>query len=228
MWYEVDENASQQLIENVEKKAGKAIIQHVMGVLFGRLHYNAESSGIGWVTVSRYEEKIEKALTENNRGLNAFISHDIFMEIVTSVIRLIGNSYRYYHNPYEDDVFPKASDADFQNLKAKAPIRLYIYECCKKYGIPYSQQDGRKTKTPNTLGQAVLDYLRDTGNKQMFLMPHTLKIRCVSGQEKGYICPKCGRVHLNKSAGICTNCFSRLDEQNTITVDKLRRRNIIK
>ena len=224
MWYEVDENASQQLIENVEKKAGKAIIQHVMGVLFGRLHYNAESSGIGWGTVSRYEETIEKALTENNRGLNTFISHDIFMEIVTSVIRLIGNSYRYYHNPYEDDVFPKASDADFQNLKAKAPIRLYIYECCKKYGIPYSQQDGRKTKTPNTLGQAVLDYLRDTGNKQMFLMPHTLKIRCVSGQEKGYICPKCGRVHLNKSAGICTNCFSRLDEQNTITVDKLRRR----
>lgn len=224
MWYEVDDSASPLLVENVNNKAGKAIIKHVMSVLFGRLHYNAESSGIGWVTVNRNEEAIEKALTEDNRGLNSFISHDIFMEIVNSVVRLIGNSYRYQYNPYDDDIFPKTSDADFQNLNAKAPVRLYIYECCKKFGIPYERKVGNKTRLPNTLGQAVLDYLRDSGNKQMFLKPSKLKIRCVSSEENGYICPKCGRVHLNKSAGICTGCFERLDEDCSVTVGELRKR----
>lgn len=218
MWYEIDNNASPLLKQDVNRKVGSAIIQNVMHVLFGRLHYNAESAGIGWVTVLRDENRIHGILT--NSGL-ADISSDVFMEIVNSVIRLIGNSYRYTNNPY--DIFPTDSDANFQNLKAKSPIRRYIYSCCDKYRIPYVRQNGRQTKVPNILGQAVLDYLALTGNQQMFLQPHALLIRGVLPNEIGYICPKCGRVHLNKSAGICTGCFQHLDEIHTITIDELRR-----
>ena len=218
MWYEIDNNASPLLKQDVDRKVGSAIIQNVMHVLFGRLHYNAESAGIGWVTVPRDENRIHGILT--NSGL-ADISSDVFMEIVNSVIRLIGNSYRYTNNPY--DIFPTDSDANFQNLKAKSPIRRYIYSCCDKYRIPYVRQNGRQTKVPNILGQAVLDYLALTGNQQMFLQPHALLIRGVLPNEIGYICPKCGRVHLNKSAGICTGCFQHLDEIHTITIDELRR-----
>lgn len=218
MWYEIDNNASPLLKQDVNRKVGSAIIQNVMHVLFGRLHYNAESAGIGWVTVPRDENRIHGILT--NSGL-ADISSDVFMEIVNSVIRLIGNSYRYTNNPY--DIFPTDSDANFQNLKAKSPIRRYIYSCCDKYRIPYVRQNGRQTKVPNILGQAVLDYLALTGNQQMFLQPHALLIRGVLPNEIGYICPKCDRVHLNKSAGICTGCFQHLDEIHTITIDELRR-----
>lgn len=218
MWYEIDNNASPLLKQDVNRKVGSAIIQNVMHVLFGRLHYNAESAGIGWVTVPRDENRIHVILT--NSGL-ADISSDVFMEIVNSVIRLIGNSYRYTNNPY--DIFPTDSDANFQNLKAKSPIRRYIYSCCDKYRIPYVRQNGRQTKVPNILGQAVLDYLALTGNQQMFLQPHALLIRGVLPNEIGYICPKCGRAHLNKSAGICTGCFQHLDEIHTITIDELRR-----
>ena len=218
MWYEIDNNASPLLKQDVNRKVGSAIIQNVMHVLFGRLHYNAESAGIGWVTVPRDENRIHGILT--NSGL-ADISSDVFMEIVNSVIRLIGNSYRYTNNPY--DIFPTDSDANFQNLKAKSPIRRYIYSCCDKYRIPYVRQNGRQTKVPNILGQAVLDYLALTGNQQMFLQPHALLIRGVLPNEIGYICPKCGRVHLNKSAGICIGCFQHLDEIHTITIDELRR-----
>lgn len=55
MWYEIDNNASPLLKQDVNRKVGSAIIQNVMHVLFGRLHYNAESAGIGWVTVPRDE-----------------------------------------------------------------------------------------------------------------------------------------------------------------------------
>lgn len=230
MWYEVGDNASQQLIDNVNQKAGKTIIQNVMRILFGRLHYNAESAGIGWITVINDEKNINKILNDahvsnaSEPKLRSYITVEVFMEIVNSVIRLIGNSYRYEYNPYSEEVYPRDDDADFKNLKVKDPIRLYIYECCKKFGIPYDKQYGRQKKMPNILGQAVLDYLKLTGNKQMFLQPHTLKIRCVSAYEYGYVCPKCGRIHLNKSAGICNGCFHKLDENNKISVNSLRKR----
>lgn len=213
MWYEVDNNASDLLVQNVNKKAGKAIKQNLMRILFGRLHYNAESAGIGWVTVQRNEEKIKEALTAAHTNdatapdLQNHISNDVFIQIVNSVIRLIGNAYRYEGNPYDDEIFPRDTDAEFRNLKSKDPIRLYIYACCDKFDIPYERRNGRQTKMPNVLGQAVLDYLKAVGNKQMFLKPHTLKVRCVSLEEKGLICPNCGRVHLNPSAGICSGCF---------------------
>lgn len=222
MWYEVSDNPSALLVKNINDKAGTAIIQHVMRVLFGKLHYNAESSGIGWVTVSRDEDKIKHVLTVENRMLDTKISHDIFMQIVDAVIRIIGNKYRYQYNEFDigtDDRF-----ADFKNIKSKDPVRLFIYACCDKFGIPYERKIGAKTLLPNTLGQAVLDYLRETGNKQMYLQPHTLKIRCVSEQENAYVCPKCGRIHLHKSAGICTNCYKRLVDNSTISVIELRRR----
>ena len=230
MWYEVNEKASDLLKNDVNKKVGKAITQSVMRVLFGRLHYNAESSGIGWVTVKRDDSLIEQVLTEANIAdatepdLTKYLSHDIFIEIVNSVIRLIGNSYRYYNNPYSDDIFPRDTDAEFKNLKAKDPIRAYIYACCKKYAIPFLERNGRQLKVPNTLGQAVLNYLKLTGNKQMFLQPHTLRIRRVDTSDRGYICPKCGRVHLHKSGGICSGCFKPLDDNSTISVEDLRKR----
>ena len=218
MWYDVNDNASFLLQQDINKKVGSTIIKNVMRVLFGRLHYNAESSGIGWITVQRDENKIHEILS--NSGLTN-ISMDVFMEIVNSIIRIVGNSYRYANNPY--DIYPSDSDADFQNLRVKSPIRQYIYACCNKYGILYSEENGRQKKVPNVLGQAVLDYLALVGNKQMFLQPHTLLIRGVLADEVGYICPKCGRVHLNKSAGICTGCFHRLDEKYTITINELRK-----
>lgn len=237
MWYEVDSAVSQasgaskdNLVKNVNKKAGRAITQGVMRVLFGRLHYNVESSGIGWVTVERDEQLINQVLTEANNAdpaepnLTQYLSHDIFIEIVNSVIRLVGNSYRYYNNPYPEDIFPRDTDADFQNLKAKDPIRGFIYACCRKYEIPFSERNGRQVKVPNTLGQAVLNYLKLTGNKQLFLQPHKLRIRCVSSNDSGYVCPKCGRIHLHWSAGICSGCFQPLDEEKTITVDNIRKR----
>lgn len=230
MWYEIDDSASRLLKESVNKKAGQAIIQNVMRVLFGRLHYNAESSGIGWITVLDEANSINQVLTEAHNAdpqqpdLSRHIDHPTFIEIVNSVIRLIGNRFRYANNPYENDVFPIDTDADFANLRGKDPIRLYIYACCDKYRIPYQKKIGKKVKLPNCLGQAVIDYLKLTGNKQLFLQPHTLRIHCVSNGDLGYVCPKCGRVHLHRSAGICSGCFQQLDFQNTISVEDLRKR----
>lgn len=242
-WYKIDSAIDNtvgpdkdRLIENVNTKVGKAIIQNVMKVLFGRLHYNAESSGIGWVTVAQENAKIQEILSAANLAdasepdLNTYLSCDTFMEIVNSVIRLIGNAYRYQNNPYSDEVFPRDTDSDFKNLKAKDPIRTYIYACCRKHGIPFLERErgrgGGKDRVclPNTLGQAVLNYLQWTGNRQMFLQPHTLRIRCVATNDSAYICPHCGRVHLNKSAGVCSGCFQSLDNARTITVEELRKR----
>lgn len=233
MWYEINEDASDLLVNDVNKKAGKAITQNVMRVLFGRLHYNAESSGIGWVTVVQNNEWINQVLeaAHNNdpyhQDFSAIIPPNEFMMIVNSVIRIIGNLYRYDGNPYQkDSIHPIThidKDADFANLKVASPIRKYIYACCRKYGIVFDVRIGNKRALPNALGQAVLDYLMLSGNRQCFLWPHKLRIRCVSANDVGLICPKCGRVHLHGSAGICSGCFQQLDNHNTITVEELRK-----
>lgn len=233
MWYEVDENASDLLVSDVNKKAGKAITQSVMRVLFGRLHYNAESSGIGWVTVVQNNEWINQVLesAHNNdpyhQDFSTIIPSNEFMMIVNSVIRIIGNLYRYDGNPYQKDPIHPIThidkDADFANLKVASPIRKYIYACCRKYGIVFDVRIGNKRALPNALGQAVLDYLMLSGNKQCFLWPHKLRVRCVTANDVGLICPKCGRVHLHRSAGICSGCFQQLDNNNTVTVEELRK-----
>lgn len=230
MWYEVDKNASSLLKNNVNQKVGEAIIQNVMKVLFGRLHYNAESAGIGWVTVRQDDNLIQKVLTQANTAnpaepnLTNYITNEEFMQIVNTSIRLIGNSYRYRYNPYPDVYFSRAEDANFNNLSARDPLRQYIYACCRKYNIPFDDRIGNRFRLPNTLGQAVLDYMRDTGNSQRFLRPHTLRIRCVSMGEEGYVCTHCGRVHLHWSAGICSGCYRPLDQTSRISVGELRKR----
>lgn len=228
MWYDIDDGASPMLRDNVNKKVGKALIQNVMRVLFGRLHYNAESAGIGWVTLAHDKALIEQVLTaaQNadpyNSNLALKITSTTFQEIVDSVIRLIGNASRYHNTP--EDIHPSDLDADFSNLRVKDPIRSYIYACCDAYGVNYVKQNGRKLRVPNTLGQAVIDYLKLKGNKQLFLQPHTLRLRCVSHADIGYVCPVCGRIHLHWSAGVCSGCFAPLDKHKTITVGDLRKR----
>ena len=234
MWYEVDENASELLINDINKKAGNAITQSVMRVLFGRLHYNAESSGIGYVTVTQNDLWIKQVLDNahhndpSHQNYASIISPSEFMMMVNSVIRIIGNLNRYEGNPYQKDPIHPIThidkDGNFANLKVRHPIRRYVYACCRKLGILFDDRIGKKKTVPNALGQAILDYLQLSGNKQCFLWPHKLKIRCVSAGDFAYVCPKCGRVHLHKSAGICTGCFLPLDEHNTITVEELRKR----
>ena len=240
MWYEIDNEIAQatgpnkdNLINNVNRKAGEAITQSVMRVLFGRLHYNAESAGIGWVTVERNDQWIDQVLVEANtndtyhQDFASKIPRDDFMMMVDSVIRIIGDKNRYEGNPYQNDpVHPITHthiDADFAELSILHPIRRYIYACCDKYGIKFDKQNGQRRKLPNALGQAILNYLKMTGNKQCFLWPHKLRIHCVASNDLGYKCPKCGRIHLHLSAGICTGCFTKLDEQKTIPIDELRK-----
>ena len=248
MWYEVDNAIAQatgpnkdNLINNVNKKAGEAITQSVMRVLFGRLHYNAESAGIGWVTAEKNVQWIDQVLAEaktndtRHQDFASKIPHDDFMMMVDSVIRIIGNNNRYEGNPFQNDpvnpITHTNKDADFKNLLVLHPIRRYVYACCEKYGINFDREIVKNTngrnyktkKTPNALGQAILDYLEKTGNKQCFLWPHRLRIRCAGSSDLGYKCPKCGRIHLHWSAGICTGCFKKLDKQKTISIDELRK-----
>lgn len=240
MWYEIDsaiEQATGQkkanLISSVNDKVSRAVVQNVMRVLFGRLHYNAESSGIGWVTVDRDDRWIDqvfataKANDPYHQDFNQLIPRSDFMMMVDTVIRIIGNMNRYEGNPYQTDPIRPVThtdrDADFSNLRVAHPIRKYVYACCRKYGVIYDEKINNKRTVPNALGQAILDYLKQSGNKQCFLWPNKLRIKCVSTNDIGYICPNCGRIHLHKSAGICSGCFQLLDEHNTITVGELRR-----
>ncbi len=218
------------LKNSIQSKIEGAFKESIMSILFGRLHYNAESAGIGWVTIERDDAAINSLLNnaQMNDGHDRFdlttrITNDQFMEVVNSVIRLIGEKYRYEGTPY-NDMAPTDQDDRFINLSANHPIRKYIYACCNRLNIPYETQNGRVRKVENYLGQVVLNYLRLKGNSQLFLRPNRLLIHTASDDDNVYKCPNCGRIHLNPSLGICSHCCASLDLRNPkMTVRDLRK-----
>lgn len=213
--------------ESIKSKFNKSIAR----VLFGRLHYNAESSGIGWVTVKQDNAQINACL--QGQGLQMLgnaapggITADQFMQIVSGVIRILSNTYRYgwtIHTP--DNRFSYESmynkqpvgpnDDNFSTLEVKDPIRKYIYACCEKHGIDFIRNDGRRRSVPNPLGDAVFQYLALQNNGRRFLLIENLYIRYVRDSETAYVCPHCGKIHLHLAGGICTNCFKSLDIDGT-------------
>ena len=71
--------------------------------------------------------------------------------------------------------------------------------------------------TESSLGDSVFDILRISGHQNCKLRTRLLNVRVALGEDPAWTCPVCRRHHLHASAGICTNCRSRLNEEpNTI------------
>lgn len=211
-WYKLnavlDEDVKNKYIDEVLG----VIKENVANLYFGKLFYGIESSGIGYLTCKYDENKALSALTLHGIG---HVDTLLFQQIVDSTIRLLGEKYRYNPSPYQDEHV-----TDFAGLTKKHPVRLYIKKCCSKLGIECPDSGG------NALGNAVCSYLSDMGHPSFLVDVNTIYIKLVNGSDNALICPRCHKVHLHKSAGICTGCFSDIDaERNTISCEELRKNN---
>lgn len=206
-WYEINDNSGVEIVNTFKKKATDVIAGNLSWIFFGRLFYSLESTGIGYITIKPCIKELDECKKKNNI---VTVPTDVFQQIISSSIRLLGDKYRFLPSAFE--INPVTS---YKKL-SKGCIKPYIKKCAEKYGV----------KEEN-LGQAVFDYLHNHGHKQFYVSIQNVYICTTEDNSFAYVCPKCQRIHLHPSAGICCNCLGTLNETDKVPVAALQKDNYI-
>lgn len=211
-WYDINPN-DPVAISKLCDKTNKSVMKNLTSLFFGNLFYGIESSGLGYITVKRDDNIIGQIL--NNTGIDSYLSADTFMEIVNSSIRLLGEKYQYSPNIFNSE--PGAYQY-YREVNQHAPVKYYIAQCWKRY----SGMDDHKD---NPLGQAVFAYLTTMGHPHMFIQADIAHIAPVLLTDNAYICPRCKKVHMHKSGGVCCGCRTDMSTPEIVSVETVRREN---
>ena len=210
-WYKLNNVIDDDIRAKYINDALKKIKENVANLYFGKLFYGIESSGIGFLTCKLDKAKATSALNLSGIG---HINVDVFQQIVDSTIRLLGEKYRYNPNPFSDN-----SITDFAGLAKKHPVRMYIRKCCAKLGINCPDSGG------NALGNAVCAYLSDMSHPGFKVDVNTIFIKLSNEFDTVIRCPRCHKVHLHESGGVCTGCYSDLIAGDRISCKELSKKN---
>jgi uncharacterized C2H2 Zn-finger protein len=217
-WYNVDFSNPNQIAELKDKSIDK-IRTALANVVFGKLYFGIESAGIGYVTILPDDNLATSCLANNN--LTGIINKDAFFEIIASCIRILGEKNKYVYNDYE--LKRKQQDC-YNNLTSHHVLRSYVRACCKYYRIP-CEDSGRRGE--NDLSKAIEEYLDTKGHKNLFLNTDHLYIRDVDETDVAYKCPRCNKIHLHKSGGVCCNCGNMITLNNAVSVKEIREHNYL-
>ncbi|MBZ5752454.1 DEAD/DEAH box helicase [Metabacillus rhizolycopersici] len=175
-------------------------------LLFSRLYFGFESSGLGYPII-RFEETLIDSISSTLQ-----IDPVILRQICNSTLRILGDLYRHDGSDY-----PLDSWVEYKN--AKSSIKNYISKVCERLGLPSSDH--------KVVGEKVLQILINSGHSGAIISTDNLKIKVAAEGDSYWECPKCKRPHLHKSAGICTNCNSELQDEHKGTCRNLMKRNYL-
>jgi rubrerythrin len=157
-------------------------------LFFSRLYFSFESSGLGWPQVSLRGESYKQLSAES--GLNI----TDFKEVCDSYLRILGDKYRHEASEYTQTDYPNYADAT-------VAFKRYIRKVAERKGIGETE-----------LGNAVFQALREAGHTNAIIIIRHLEIKVALATDPVWNCPVCGRSHLHKSAGTCTNCLAELPD----------------
>ena len=126
-----NENIDQTLKDKKGVFRGK-IKEQILSILFQRLFFGFESSGLGFVCLNEDNNSIENIKKEIFKDDNS-IQTTSLKEIANSSIRILGDKARYTPNSYEYSAEPLSSIREIKKLKN------YIEKCAEVQKIPLKQ-----------------------------------------------------------------------------------------
>ena len=180
------------LLVEVGKKLQVSVFQNCFGQFMG---LSTEEAGLGYVTLSTIDTTNRNYLefSEFARRCNADPK-----EFIAAYIRVLGDYYRYD----DPDAFACAPWDNYNDYSAacKAPIRALV----RRFpGL-----------VENDFGQALHNFLLSAMANQIKLHVDYLGFVRSNVNDHYYKCPRCGRIHLHRGMGICTNtaCCAELEE----------------
>ncbi len=171
-------------------------------LFFSRLYFSFESSGLGWPQVSFLSgEAYERLAAASGLSLTDF------KEACDSYLRILGDKYRHEASEYPQTDYPNYVDA-------AVAFKRYIRKVAERKGTSEIE-----------LGNAVFQALRAAGHANAIIIVRCLGIKVALAGDSVWNCTVCGRSHLHKSAGTCTNCLAELLDTPTQTCIDIWRTN---
>ena len=192
--YVQTENEKTALMDSIRQ----GIYAEMGRFIFGRLFYSIESSGIAHVEIA-----------SNTQSSMSQISDDIYLEVLNSSCRILGDNFRY-----------EPSKLGFEHklitsYKEIAPLRKYIEKVAEHKGVD-----------PDILGDAIWDSITNKyRHRDGKLILQNLRLKFAEDTIKVYQCNNCHTIHLHKSAGICKNCFEALPLTSNLNALKIKNDN---
>lgn len=191
----------------------------VNDVYFSKLVYSLEATALGYVCIPFQQTEIREFLEKQK--LWPAVSEDVFRQIINSVIRILGNHYKYPKYSSEFDPLPLSGPEELYDQKYKG----FFDRLEEKYG----ELSGSRWAT------AIFEFLRmkvflkkinpsDFRNSHRvspgyMLNPSKFSVYIAGESEDPvWLCSRCTQLHLHPSAGICTRCHTHLDSSSTIDV----------
>ena len=190
---------------NTQWNVSGEIVQNMARLFFSRLYFSFESSGLGLLLL-RIDD-----LTLTGYAQQCRLEPSIFRQICDAVIRILGDNYRY-----EGADFTPPAWNIYENVNAR--LKGYIRKVAANMQIP-----------EQSLGASVLHAIANGGHQDAMLRIRMLDVRVALANDPVWVCPTCGRPHLQPSGGICTrtNCNVILPDDANKTCKELWDRNYL-
>ena len=176
------------------------------------MNVNTEAAGLGYVVPSDLTNI--QAITDLQNLLQPYLTKaNLNIEdILSAMVRVFGDHYRY-----DGDFEAK----NWQNyIDWRKSIRKVVVKLSNLCG---TNENNLGSKFHNAMRAVAVD---DNGKLQL---NKPLRFKLMHRGDNYYKCPKCGRVHLHRGFGFCTNtaCLQNLPSQPSGIVDNLWKENYI-
>ncbi|TWI17208.1 DEAD/DEAH box helicase [Sphingobacterium siyangense] len=209
-WYDLIDFSSFQWAAGADQTYINALKEgsftELASMFFGSLFYSFESSALGYVSIDPNLEVIAtqaKTLT---------IPKSNFLEIVNSIIRILGDKYK--HNKVEDsDPF---NFIQYNNLPRQ--VKKYVRAVANRF----SRQESE-------IGEAVFNVLSTSGllRGDTGIQIENLFIKIAGPIDPIWTSPRGSRPHLHFSGGICTHSVSALKTEPDRICDDVWKENYL-
>lgn len=230
--------------EMVAKLLEAAICKNSFGQFMG---VSSEEVGLGYITYI-FKSDALKGLQNWSYGNDA-------QEMMSAIIRVLGDNYRYE----DPEGFADKTRFTLSGSEANS-LKRVLAKYLERNGVPkdkiYGPKGGLSNPGPKLTGflnviSTILEsatikvndedkpLFRQSENnryKQGVQLPFShMVFHKVNAEDNYYVCETCGRVHLHKGLGVCTNSQCKKgvlilatdDAGNPLTVDHLRTDNYI-
>ena len=198
------------------------LISYIFNNCFSKyMGLSVEDAGLGYVIAKEPNSPDEKRVVQelqnelNNVGLNINA-----LDFLNAYIRILGDNHRFK----DPDSFPIKIWKNYYNVSSKENSEQSFSKECRK---PIEKLTGSNGNCD--LGNILLTTIKHLVGRYAILDISLLSFKLVNDDAPYYKCTKCGRVHLHRGMGRCTNtaCLEELPTEETGKVSKLRENHFI-